>query len=181
MATAFHVNGVSEVKVNTGTAGALETLGHSVEGWDVDPEIIQIPVYDDAGGGPGGIPSTYSHIGEIHRIRGNLIVYDEAVLAKVRKHGQLMATEGLMIAAGKLIDAQVQGGGGGSVGGLIRVLLTSPDESVPWNYLTARLLGKGKRLSTHPLIYRLAWEAIPFKAAANTLAGVTLYNRTTSG
>jgi hypothetical protein len=181
MATGYHVNGVAEARVGTGSAGATELLGHSVDGFDIDPEIIQIPVYDDAGGGPGGVPSTFSHIGEIHRITGNLIVYDEAVLAKVRKQSQLMATEGLMIAAGKLLDAMVQGGGGGTVGGLFRLLILSPDEAVPWNYITARLLGKGTKLCTHPLVYRLAFEAIPFKGSANTLAGVTLYNRTTSG
>lgn len=180
MPTAFHVNGVAELKVNTGSAGALETLGHSVDGVDVEPRVMHRPIHDDAGGGSDGVPATYQNIGEMHIITADVVVYDEAVLLKIRRQSMLLATEGTMIGAGKIMDPMVQGGSGGTVGGLFRLLVLSPDEALPHNWPTVRLLGKGKRLSTKTLIYRLAFEAIPYKGAANTLAGTILYNRTAS-
>src|SRR5438552_812714 len=99
MATAFHYNGNCEVKTGTGTAGALELLGHTINGVDRDPQIIEYPVYTDAGGGEGGVPATFQRIGQIDVVSADVIVYDETVLAKIRRHPEL-PTEGTMGLAG---------------------------------------------------------------------------------
>lgn len=182
MAKDFHVNGVAEIKVATGASAALELLGHAVDGVEIDPQIIRRPVYTDASGGPDGIPATYREVGEIHMIRANVIVYDVAVMAKVRKGGSALVnavTEGVMQKAGRILDATAMGGTG--VGGFYRLLILSPDDSEPRNYLYAHLLRKPRRLSTVETVYRMEWEAIPFVGTGNTMAAVTLFNTTTSG
>ncbi len=182
MATAFHVNGVAEIKVGTGSTAALELLGHTVDGVDIDPQIIQYPIFTDAGGGPGGIPASLQDVGEIHTISADVVVYDVAVLAKVRKGFSALTntvTEGVMQKVGRVLDTTAVGSSG--VGGLGRLLILSPDDSEPRNYLYARLVAKPRKLSTKVTIYRLRWEAIPYIGTGNTMASVVLFNTTTSG
>lgn len=182
MSTAFHVNGVAEIKVGTGSADALELLGHTVDGVEIDPQIIRNPIYTDAGGGPDGIPASYIDVGEIHIIRADVIVYDVAVMAKVRKGRSALVntiTEGVMQKAGRVMDATAVGGSG--VGGFGRLLILSPDDSEPRNYLYSHLRRKPRRLRTAPTVYRLEWEALPFIGTADTLAAIVLFNTTTTG
>lgn len=181
MATAFHVNGVAEIKVGTGNSGALELLGHSIDGVDIDPQIVKRPIYTDAGGGEGGIPAAHQNVGEIHIVSADVIVYDVAVMAKVRKGmPNLVAggTEGVMQKAGVILDSTAVGGSG--VGGYYRLLILSPDDSEPRNYLYAHLMKKPRRVSTKNTVYRLQWECIPYIGTANTMASVVLFNTTTS-
>lgn len=182
MATAFHVNGVAEIKVGTGSAGALELLGHSVDGVEIDPQIIQFPIFTDSGGGPGGIPAAHQEVGEIHVISADVIVYDVAVMVKVRKGFSALVntiTEGVMQKVGRVLDTTVVGGSG--IGGYGRLTILSPDDSEPRNYLYSRLIRKPRRLSTKVTVYRLQWEAIPYIGTANTMAAVVLHNTTTTG
>jgi hypothetical protein len=181
MATDFHINGVAEVKVGTGTAGALELLGHTVDGVTRDPQILEEPIFTDATGGPGGIPAAHQRIGEIHVVSADLIVYDKAVMAKVRKGGVALVgglTEGVMSKAGVVLDNTAVGGSG--KGGYYRLLILSPDDSEPWNYLYARLARMPVRLSTRPSIYRLQWECIPYVGTGDTMAGVVLFSNVTT-
>lgn len=177
MATAFHVNGTAEIKTGTGSAGALELLGHTINGVEIDVTPVVRPIYTDAAGGDDGIPATERKAGEIAVIHADLIVYDEAVLLKVRK-GTETTTEGVMLGAGTILDNVAVGSTG--VHGYYRLLILSPDDSLPWNFLTARLLRKPVRISTKENVWRLAWQAIPYVGTANTEAAVVLYNRTTS-
>jgi hypothetical protein len=181
MATAFHVNGIAEIKVGTGTSGALETLGHTINGVYIDPQLLEEPIYTDAGGGPGGVPATHVTQGEIHIVTAELIVYDVAVLAKIRKGMEKTVnsvTEGTMQKAGQILDSTAVGGSG--VGGWFRLLILSPDDSEPRNYLTARLTRKPRRMSTRNTIYELQFKCVPLYVTANSLASVVLFNTTTS-
>jgi hypothetical protein len=73
MATAIRVNGVAEIKVGTGSAGALELLGHSFEGTTIDPQMVEEPVFTDAGGGPNGIPVTFIKLGRFDIISADIV------------------------------------------------------------------------------------------------------------
>jgi hypothetical protein len=181
MAKTYHVNGVAELLVGTGTAAALEQLGHTLDGVFIDPQMLEEPIYTDASGGPGGAPATFIKIGQIDIVRARVIVYDEAVLAKVRKGTETIlagAAEGVMTKAGIILDNTAVGGSG--VGGFHRLLILSPDDTTPRNYLTARLRRHPVRRSTREMIWDLEWAAIPYLGTGTTLAGVTLFNTTTT-
>jgi hypothetical protein len=181
MATGYHVNGTAELQVATGTGAALELLGHTVNGVHIDPQIIQLPVFTDAGGGEQGVPATFHELGEIHVITADVIVYSEAILAKVRKGASALVngiTEGVMQKAGRILDATPVGGTG--VGGLYRLLITSPDDATPRNYLYARLTRAPVRRSTLAMVWGLQWVAIPYVGTGTTMAGVVLFNQTTT-
>jgi hypothetical protein len=181
MATEILVNGVAELKCGTGTGGALELLGHSVDGVTRDPQIIEEPIFSDAGGGPGGVPVAHQRFGEIHIISADMLVIDKSVLGKIRKGGVALVgsvTEGVMTKAGTVLDNSQVGGSG--KGGYYRLLILSPDGGEPWNYLYARLVRMPVRLSTRPSIYRLQWECIPYVGTGDTMAGVVLFNNVTT-
>jgi hypothetical protein len=179
METAFHVNGTAEAKVGLGASGALQLLGHSINGVDIDLRPIKFPVYTDAAGGDGGVPATYQKIGQIALVRGEFVVYDEAVMSNVRAGPEVFAaeTEGTMIYAGTIMDTVPPGGSGNH--GFYRLLILSPGD-VPWNFVSAHLLGSPVRLSTRVSVWRLQWEAIHFTGTANSTLGSVLYNRVTS-
>ena len=171
MATSIHVNGTATLKTGTGAASALELLGHSLDGVDLDFQDIREFVYSDAGGGPGNVPIDVQEFGETCVISADLIVYDEAVLTKIRKRpGQ--GTEGLLSAPGRLMGANSD---------FVRLLVESPTESVPWNFLYTYLRRKPVKLSTKRSIWRVQWQAIPYIGTASAATGTTLFNRTTSG
>jgi hypothetical protein len=177
----LHVNGVAEIKVGTATAGALELLGHSLDGVTIDPQYIEDPVFSDAGGGPGGVPVTFIKQGQIDIISADIHVSDEAVLAKIRKGTETIlagAAEGVMTKAGLILDNTLVGGSG--VGGYHRLLILSPDDQTPRNYLTARLMRDPVRRSTKEMVWRLQWKAIPYIGPANTMAGAVLWNSVTT-
>lgn len=181
MATQFHPNGTAEIKVGTGSAGALELLGHSINGVDRDPNIIRYPIYTDACGGDGGVPAAHQRIGQVDRVSADVIVYDESVMAKVRQGIDLIKAslaEGVMAVAGAVLDNGTIGGSGN--GGYYRLLITSPLDGRPFNYVSAILEREPVRLSTRVMVYRLSWLAIPYVGTGNTMANITLYNSTTS-
>jgi hypothetical protein len=181
MATDFHVNGCAEIKVGTGSASALELLGHTVDGVEIDPIVLHRPIYTDSGGGPDGVPATKARVGEIHIIRASVIVYDKAVMVKVRQGVEGLEAskaEGIMTKSGLILDASAIGAAGN--GGFYRLLILSPDDSEPRNYLYATLRRKPRRVSTKETVYQLEWEAIPFIGTAATMNDVVLFNTTTS-
>lgn len=175
MATAIHVNGVAQIKIGLYTAGPVavttELLGHALDGVDIEPEIHIDPVFADTGGGTGGVPVDFQEIGQVARISADVIVYDEAVLTKVRKRPSSSA-EGLLGTTGSLIVA----------GALYqRVLILSPGDSVPYNFPCAITSRWPVRLSTRRTIYRVQWLAFAPIGTATAALGSILYNTTTSG
>lgn len=171
MATAIHVNGVCVVQTGTGADEALETLGVTVDGADVEIIDQTYPVHVDTYGGTAGVPFDEQTMLQMARIRVDLVHYDETVLAKLRPclpNG----VDGTMPAAGALF------GVGGSYR---RLLLTSPIAGLPWNFLKARVDGSRQvRLGTKHNIWRMSFLALPYSGSTVTSSGVVLYNRTSN-
>jgi hypothetical protein len=102
MAHAVNVAGPAEVKVGTGSAGALESLGYTRQGADVRNQGFFIDVPGDQNGGDQGPPIEVQYLGEIARIRLEMTKWDEAIAAKIRTR-LLAGTEGTPGAAGTLM------------------------------------------------------------------------------
>ena len=127
MAAAISVDGPCEIKVGTGAADALETLGHSADGVDIQVDTFDLDVPGHENGGTDGPPIDIQHFGQVHRIRMELTKFDEAVAAKIvnlynTNGGGTAGTE--EHAAGALYAANSAG---------YRVLLNSTNR--PRNYL----------------------------------------------
>jgi hypothetical protein len=84
MAAAPQVFGPAEIKVGTGSSGALESLGFTRQGAEIRSQGFFIDVPGDQNGGDQGPPIEVQYLGEILRVRAELTKWDEAVAAKVR-------------------------------------------------------------------------------------------------
>lgn len=161
MARSIIVPGTATIKVNTGSAGALETLGVTINGARIEEEVLTVPVPSDENGGDEGPPLDFQYLGEIHRVSLELVSYDMAVLAKVL--AQKGGTEGQQLTAGTLLS---------SGGYTFRLLIHTTNN--PRNYLAAVLRGPAKGCNRGT---RFAVQTLNFECYAS--AGV-LYNTTTS-
>lgn len=162
MAATIIVPGACTVKVDTGSSHALETLGLTVGGVQIEEEIYTGEVKGDENGGEEGPPIDIQYFGEVHRVTLELNKTDMAVLAKVLP-GLYGGTEGVTGTPGSLLSA----------GGLYyRLLLASA--LYPRNYLRAFLRGPAKSCnrSTKHAVQRLVFECHAW--------GGTLYNTTIS-
>lgn len=84
MAAVIQVPGAALVKTGTGAAGALETLGYSINGIEISTELLSEDVPGDQNGGEGGVPLDIQAYGQIARIRMELSVWDFSIAGKVR-------------------------------------------------------------------------------------------------
>lgn len=141
MAVAIHVAGLATIKVDTGDANALETLGYTRDGTEITEEARFIDVPGDENGGDEGPPVDVQYLGETARIRLELTKYDSAVAAKVfpRLYG---GTDGQPGTAGTLMFGDSK---------TYRLLIHTIAE--PYNYPRAFPRGavelnKGTRFST---------------------------------
>lgn len=71
------------VKVDTGSANALESLGYSISGINIEVRPFNEPVHSDENGGPQGPPVDIIHHGEMHVLTFDAVSYDPAVEVKV--------------------------------------------------------------------------------------------------
>lgn len=108
MAEQIQVRGPAIIKVGTGDAGALETLGYVENQAEAEVQPYFADIYGDQHGGQSGPPIDIQFFGAI--ARGQLVFsrYDSAVLAKLEPF-VLGGTAGTIAAAdiGKLM---IQGG-----------------------------------------------------------------------
>ena len=88
-----NVAGASEIKVGTGSEGALETLGYTRQGADVRVQGYWIDVPGDEHGGDQGPPIDVQYLGETARIRLELTKWDASIGKAVRSR-LLGGTEG---------------------------------------------------------------------------------------
>lgn len=169
MAAAVHVSGEALIKTGTGSASALETLGVSVDGVDIDIEDHVDPIFTDTFGPK--VPFEEQSFLQSARINIRLVFYDEAILLKLRP--QLVSgTEGTMSQAGSLFGAS---------GKYFRLLILSPLDTLPWNFLYARCdRGKKVKIGTVKNVWDLNFFAIPYTGTVTSSSGAVLYNRTTS-
>lgn len=102
MAHSVQVAGPAEIKVGTGSTGALESLGYTAQGADVRNQGFFLDVPGDQNGGDQGPPIDVQYLGEIARIRLELTKWDDAIAAKIRTR-LLAGTEGTPGTAGTLM------------------------------------------------------------------------------
>lgn len=104
MALGIQALGACAIKVDTGSSHALETLGYSDDGVQIEEHGMFHDIPGDQNGGEGGVPIEKQFLGEQHFVRFTLTKYDAAVLAKVqsRVYG---GTPGTMSTPGTLMSA----------------------------------------------------------------------------
>lgn len=162
MAEIVVVDGPAVIKVGTGTASALETLGYTEDGAQIQENIFSIDVPGDQNGGPEGPPIDIQYLGEFHIVRLNLTKWDVAIEAKCSPR-LLGGTAGAVGTPGTLWHAESK---------FYRLLIHTT--SRPRNYLAAIPRGvfelnKGTKFS------RRIMEWWCYASAG------TIYNSTTSG
>lgn len=84
MAEQVNVAGKCLIKVGTGSEGALETLGYSINGVIISEDTFTGDVPGDENGGDQGPPIDIQYFGEIHRISMDLSKYDPVIAAKIQ-------------------------------------------------------------------------------------------------
>lgn len=82
MALEVHVAGPALVKIGTGDAGALEDLGYTVNGADIELRGFHGDVPGDEHGGDLGPPIDVQYFGEIAIVRLEFSKFDAAVADK---------------------------------------------------------------------------------------------------
>jgi hypothetical protein len=170
MALAHHVFGEAAVTVGLGSAGALQVLGYSIDGVDIEINDEVEPVFDDRFG--PRVPTDEQKFLESARIRAQIIFWDETVRQNVFIRSQNNVTEGVMPGAGLL-----WGAGGFYYRLLINVPLVSPTNESPWNFLNARMMGSQPiKVGTKVSAWNMTWFAKPFTLATSA-SGTVLYNR----
>lgn len=83
MAVAIQVAGPVLIRTGTGSANALEDLGYSAEGVEIEENVRYLDVPGDQNGGSEGIPIDVQYLGQSDLIRFDLTKYDAAVMAKL--------------------------------------------------------------------------------------------------
>lgn len=105
MAEQVQVAGLVTIKVDTGSAHALETLGFSVNGVDLEENIFTLDVQGDEHGGDAGPPIDVQYLGQVDIVRMELSKYDKAVLDKIR--ARLWNSGFTTPAAGQVLSADI--------------------------------------------------------------------------
>lgn len=164
----YAVNGPARVHVGTGTAGALEPLGFTDRGVQIDITELTRDIITDL---CGEAPQDAQSMGMTARIVVPLIVLDKSVFKKLMGRGDrtspgLMSTPGLVLGAG---------------GYLFRVGIESPFDE-PWSFEKCFIRpGYGTTLASAANPLRVEFFAIPWLAATATTAKDTpLFTRSLS-
>ena len=128
MAITVHALGACKIKVDTGASHALEDLGYSDDGVQVEERGMYHDIPGDQNGGEGGVPIEKQYLGEFHIVRFTLTSFDKLILPKVttRIYG---GTAGTMGTPGTLMSSNC-----------FRLLLWTPQVSAvstSRNYLVA--------------------------------------------
>lgn len=176
----FFVPGPARIFVGTGSAGALEFLGYTVDGANIAVQPRWDEVFSDLGG--PAIPEDIQFLGSDAVIRLTLARYVESVLAKLRAFIR-GGTEGSIASygIGSLLAHE----------GLAFRLLIVPTyqankaaysaQRAAWNFpLTYPVDAIEMPISTRVSLPRISFRAWP-EFDSNCLGGYTLYNAVTTG
>lgn len=190
MALAIHVNGEARVYTGTGNNGALQTLGVSVDGVEIEFKLATEDVIVDTFGPK--VPLDVQYFLEEAEIRLELVWYDHSVLIKVLARigpgsgtgptaNLAQNTFGTMAAAGGLFLEQ---------NAYTRLLVSSIPASQGvtaaepcWNFPTAWLNDSDTfKVGTRRTSHRQTWRAIPFlnSVTGGPSTGSVLYNNVCS-
>lgn len=136
MAATPQVTGPCEVQVNTGTAGALASLGWSREGIEPRRTRLLVNVPGDQNGGEEGNPIEIQDLGGFYRVHMELTKWDKAVADLIRTLGNPItgtgAFSGLTLGTVPTVGAQIF-----SLSAYYRLLLKPTGASFPMNFLCA--------------------------------------------
>lgn len=83
MAEIVQVPGPCEILVGTGTSAALEHLGWTLDGAEVEEQVKLLEVFGDQNGGEEGIPIEWQHLGLMDIITLNFTKFDTTVAQKI--------------------------------------------------------------------------------------------------
>jgi hypothetical protein len=168
MAEQIHVNGEAHLQVGTGSGGALQLLGVSVDGVEGTIEDHTKPIMTDTFG--PDVPFDEQQFLQTATVNAALVFYDDGVLGAIR--GRASGTDGEVGQAGQLWGA----------GGLyFRLLITSPIGSLPYNFPHARMTGSWRhKEGTQKTIWNVSFFCVPYTGVAGSTSGAVLYNRSTS-
>ena len=137
------------VKIDTGTSNALENLGYSINGINIDEQAFREDIFSDQGGGNSGMPVDVMMHGERHIITLDMVYWDPAVGAKIQYVRGTTAGEAASPCTLMMGDSK-----------FYRLLITGT--GFTRNYLRAFAVSRSLgQIGTHPSILRLSFEAYP--------------------
>lgn len=138
------------IKVDTGSANALESLGYTIDGANIQERTFNEPIHSDEQGGTAGPPVDIIHHGQIDVITLELTRYDPAVAAKLRLFRGVTAGSGPSAPCSQLFADS----------GSHRVLLLGSNYTR--NYVRCVLTDSNiSRIGSHASVLRLTFEAYP--------------------
>lgn len=158
----FTVNGTALVYVGTGIGGALELLGYTDQGVQMNVDEHKLEIFSDVFG--PRTPHDFQDMGMTARIVAPLIAMDRTVLASITGRGD-RTTVGMISTPGLVL---------GSGGYFFRVGIASPADA-PWSFSYCLLRpGFNSKLATKANPFNVEFFAWPFKTytATNGLDGV---------
>jgi hypothetical protein len=172
MATSLFLNGECAIYTGTGSGGALQELGVSIDGVTISEEILTKPVKIDTYGTELEYDMIYA--GTRVTIDMELIKFDAAVLATVKQ--KLIWWNATLGELGNIGTFAVQ-----NTGAVIRLLLQSPQLGDPRNYPYAMLVDADeyKYSASDCVTHKLRWRIMAAQqmgASTNAL----VYNNATS-
>lgn len=156
----YTVFGAALVYTGTGSAGALELLGYTEQGVDMDITEAKEEVMTDLMGTK--VPQDWQDMGMMARIVTPLIALDTAVLAKVMNKGDRTTfgsvnTPGLVLGVGGYsFSVAIQSGTGSLL------------YQAPWYFPTCLCRSDGTRLATKANPFRLELVGWPYKSYTAT-------------
>ncbi len=174
----YTVNGSSLVYTGTGSAGALELLGYTDNGVDIQINKNLSEIFTDIYGPM--TPHDLQDMGMTARIVAPFIAIDRTVMTKVLTKGDNSgsgSTQGKLNTAGLPLGAGFPNGVGGA-NFLFKVAIASPaDVNWQFNYCAVRPTF-GTRLATKANPFRLEFLALPWQSyTATTAKDAVLYQR----
>jgi hypothetical protein len=153
----YTVNGPATIFVGTGTSGAYQLLGYTIDGADIQIEELSKEIMTDV---MGDAPQDVQNMGMTARITAPLIAMDRTVLATVTGRGDRAA-------AGQISTIGLVRG---MAGFLFAVGIASPADA-PWAFPYCYMKpGFGTKLASKANPFRCEFYAIPFAPYTQTAA-----------
>lgn len=81
----FQVAGPLQIWGSTGSSGAMEFLGWTRGGIEIQEQAMFDELRSDYYGGERGVPGDYQFLGEMHSITAELAQFNDAILAKYER------------------------------------------------------------------------------------------------
>lgn len=168
MAIGVFVPGPADIKVGSGTGGALEELGYTARGADVRIQGYSVDVPGDQNGGEQGPPIEIEHLGTSAIVRIELTKFDKAVLDKL-KAGLRGITPAAVPDAGTLVFADARH---------FQLLIDSPGD--PHWFPRATLVKQPKEYNVGTLYQRAVVEFECFRDPTTKVLYNTSYASTST-